>query len=81
MHSFSLKFRITVLALLVAVLPLALFQVISVKRSSEILLDFLGNDLEGQSFIMAQEINRFLEQRVTDAKLKPQSAQRSQRSF
>jgi len=69
MHSLSLKFRITILALLVAVLPLALFQVISVKRSSEILLDFLGNDLEGQSFIMAREINRFVEQRVNDAKL------------
>ena len=69
MHSLSLKFRITILALLVAVVPLALFQVISVKRSSEILLDFLGNDLEGQSFIMAREINRFMEQRVSDARL------------
>ena len=69
MHSLSLKFRITILALLVAVVPLAMFQVISVKRSSEILLDFLGNDLEGQSFIMARELNRFLDQRVADARL------------
>ena len=69
MHSLSLKFRITILALLVAVVPLALFQVFSVKRSSEILLDFLGNDLEGQSFIMAREINRFLAQRVADVRL------------
>ena len=69
MHSLSLKFRITILALLVAVVPLALFQVISVKRSSEILLDFLGNDLEGQSFIMAREVNRFLDQRVADTRL------------
>ncbi|MCI0506536.1 MAG: histidine kinase [Gammaproteobacteria bacterium] len=69
MHSLSLKFRITILALLVAVVPLALFQVISVKRSSEILLDFLGNDLEGQSFIMAREVNRFVEQRVADTRL------------
>ncbi|HEY5602860.1 MAG TPA: ATP-binding protein [Gammaproteobacteria bacterium] len=69
MHSLSLKFRITILALLVAVVPLALFQVISVKRSSEILLDFLGNDLEGQSFITAREVNRFLDQRVADTRL------------
>jgi signal transduction histidine kinase len=69
MHSLSLKFRITILALLVAVVPLALFQFFSVKRSSEILLDFLGNDLEGQSFIMAREINRFLSQRMTDVRL------------
>jgi signal transduction histidine kinase len=69
MHSISLKFRITILALLVAVVPLALFQVISVKRSSEILLDFLGSDLEGQSFIMAREVNRFLDQRVSETRL------------
>jgi len=69
MHSLSLKFRITILALLVAVVPLALFQFFSVKRSSEILLDFLGNDLEGQSFIMAREINRYLSQRIAEVRL------------
>ena len=69
MHSLSLKFRITVLALLVAVVPFALFQVITVKRSSVTLLNFLGNDLEEQSLITAREINRFLTQRLTDARL------------
>ena len=33
------------------------------------MLDFLGNDLEGQSFIMARELNRFLNQRVADVRL------------
>ncbi|NOZ52221.1 MAG: HAMP domain-containing protein [Gammaproteobacteria bacterium] len=69
MHSLSLKFRITALALLVAVVPFALFQIITVKRSSVTLLNFLGNDLEEQSLIIAREINRFLSQRLTDARL------------
>ena len=74
MHSLSLKYRITILTLLVAVVPLALFQFFSVKRSSEILLDFLGNDLEGQSFIMAREINRYLSQRMAEVRLISQAA-------
>jgi len=69
MHSLSLKYRITILTLLVAVVPLALFQFFSVKRSSEILLAFLGNDLEGQSYIMASEINRYLSQRMAEVRL------------
>jgi len=69
MHSLSLKFRITALALLVAVIPLSIFQAISAKRSSATLINSRANNLEAVSVLIAKGIERSISQRMTEIRL------------
>ena len=69
----SLKFRITALALLVAVIPLTIFQIISTKRSTDTIVESVASNLESQSKLITKEINSFISQRISNTKLVAQS--------
>jgi signal transduction histidine kinase len=69
MRSLSLKFRITALALLVAVIPLFIFNVISAIRSKDNMLEYAVNDMNTRSQIIAKSISRTLAQRFIDIKM------------
>ncbi len=64
MHSLSLKLRFTLLALLVAVIPLTIFQAISVKRSTATLLESRAQNLESRAKLIVKEVERFLRYRI-----------------
>jgi len=66
MHSLSIKFRITALALLVAFFPLTILQIIDVERASAALLQSYKEHLEQRSIQIADELNRYIQQRITD---------------
>ncbi len=69
----SLKFRITALALLVAVIPLTIFQVISAQRATDSTIKSVASIMEAQSTLIAKQISRFITQRITDTKIIAQS--------
>ena len=66
MYSLSLKFRITALALFVAFFPLTALQIIDVERTSSALSQSYKEHLEQRSIQIADELNRYIQQRVTD---------------
>jgi len=69
MHSLSLKFRITALALLAAVIPLFIFNGISAQRSKESMVSSATDDIKAQSLLVAKDIDRYLKQRLIDIKM------------
>jgi len=69
MHSLSLKFRITALALLAAVIPLFIFNGISAKRSKDITLMEASDAIKAQSIMVAKDIDRFFKQRLMEIKM------------
>ena len=66
MHSLSIKFRVTALALLVAIVPLTISQIINAERTSSTLLKSYKEHLEQRSIQIADELNRYIRQRITD---------------
>ena len=66
MHSLSLKFRITALALLVAILPLAISQFINADRTSSTLLQYFGNNLESRSVQLSQTLDDLVHRHMTN---------------
>lgn len=69
MHSLSLKFRITALVLVAAVIPLFIFNGISAKRSKDIMMMTAAENIKAQSIMVARDINRFVRQRLTEIKM------------
>ena len=69
MHSLSLKFRITALALLAAMIPLFIFNGISAQRSKDNMVLTAADDLKAQSVLVARGIDRYLKQRLVDIKM------------
>jgi signal transduction histidine kinase len=69
MHSLSLKFRITALALLAAVIPLFIFNGISAQRSKENMITTATDDIKAQSVLVGKDIDRYLKQRLVDIKM------------
>ena len=69
MHSLSLKFRITALVLVAAVIPLFIFNGISAKRSKDIMMMTVAENIKAQSIMVARDINRFVRQRLTEIKM------------
>jgi len=69
----SLKIRITALALLVAVIPLTIFQIISAKRSTDTIIASVASQLESQSKLITNAINGVISQRINKTKLVAQS--------
>ena len=69
MHSLSLKFRITALALLAAVIPLFIFNGISAKRSKDIMMISAADDIKAQSKMVAKDIDRYFKQRLVEVKM------------
>lgn len=66
MHSISLKIRITALALLVAVLPVSISQIINADRTTITLLDNYANYVENRSIQISNSINRFIQQELIE---------------
>jgi signal transduction histidine kinase len=69
MHSLSLKFRITALALLAAMIPLFIFNGISAQRSKENMIMAEADAIKAQAVLMAKDIDRYLKQRLVDIKM------------
>lgn len=66
MHSLSLKIRITALAMLVAIVPLMVSQLISANRTSETLLNSSALHLENRSLQIASVIDRYINKNIVD---------------
>jgi signal transduction histidine kinase len=69
MHSLSLKFRITALAFLAAMIPLFIFNGISAQRSKENTIQAEADAIKAQSVLIANGIDRYLKQRLVDIKM------------
>jgi signal transduction histidine kinase len=69
MHSLSLKFRITALAFLAAMIPLFIFNGISAQRSKENTIQAEADAIKAQSVLIAKGIDRYLKQRLVDIKM------------
>ena len=68
MHSLSLKFRITALALIVAVVPLFIFNLISAKSTRDNMVQTVSNSLQAESIFIGDAVRRYLSQRLIDIK-------------
>lgn len=68
MHSLSLKFRITALALIVAVVPLFIFNLISAKSTRDNMIQTVSNSIQAESRFIGDAVQRFLSQRLVDVK-------------
>ncbi|MDH5327884.1 MAG: histidine kinase [Gammaproteobacteria bacterium] len=69
MQSLSLKFRITALALLVAVVPLFIFNIISAKSTRDNMIQTVSNGIQAESILLGDMVSRFLSQRLNNAML------------
>lgn len=68
MHSLSLKFRIMALALLVAVVPLTIFEAISAKRTASNLFDAHASKLQSTSILIAKNIEQHNDERILETR-------------
>ena len=66
MPSLSLKIRITALALLVAILPLAISQLIYADRTTKTLLEYFGNNIGNRSIQLSNTLDTLITQHVTN---------------
>lgn len=69
----SFEVRIVVIALLAVIVPLGIFVTVSMHRSSHTLTETIALDLEGKAVLVARDIDRFIDERITDARILSQA--------
>ena len=69
----SLNVRLTVLFLTASLLPLMIFVIVAVQRSTAALTKSIAEDLEGKSVLVARDIDDFVLERLKDARILSQA--------
>lgn len=65
----SLQFKLPVIAVLLVLVPLIIFLVITVQRSTSTLTRLVAEELESKSVIVVRNLNDFIAERIVDARV------------